>query len=251
MKGRNTFTAVSFPVQRLESADTISIVRVDDGEIANEENLTFRPLTVWGTSHSQKSSRSQKSFKDVFGQLEKLIADHNRPVVGWGAENRELLSKLVDTYGIDIQYPIRYFDLQAYACKKMGLENITGNWRSVAERLGVEVSGKPIPTAMDCAKLHLALEATDYGLIVARAFLAFIKSIMDDDNRIDTFEAKSLQAFLSLLTRNFNQFEDLRNMVDQVLEDDVVEPQESNLLMDKLGEMRKHYQDYVDSCDRK
>ena len=74
---------------------------------------------------------------------------------------------------------------------------------------------------------------------------------MDDDNRIDTFEAKGLQAFLSMLTSNFEQFRELRRIVDQTLEDDLIEDGESDLLMKELGNMREKYQAYIDLCDRK
>ena len=247
MKTRNTFTAISLHMRSAcaESGGTICIAPVNNGDIGRCEMFRFLP---W----SRNSKRhGELPFVDVFKRIESCIANHNLPVVGWGRKNRDILSGLIDKYDIDIPYPIRYFDLEDYARRRMRDDRMVDDWRVVATRLNVDICGQKYPEATDCAKIFLALEATDYQLIVARAFLAFIKSIMDDDNRIDTFEAKGLQAFLSMLTSNFEQFNELRAIVDETLADDVIEPHESDLLMDKLGAMRRQYQDYVDSCDRK
>ena len=247
MKSRNTFTAVSLNMRGAgaESGGAICVVPVNNGEIGRSEMFRFRP---WGRN---STCCRELSFTEVFKRIEKLIADHGLPVVGWGVKNREVLSALIDKYDIDIPYPIRYFDLEDYVRRKMRDERTANDWRISAMRLGVKVCGEKEPEAICCAKILLALEATDYQLIVARAFLAFIKSIMDDDNRIDTFEAKGLHAFLTMLTSNFEQFNELRSIVEETLADDVIEPHESDLLMNKLSAMREQYQDYINSFDRK
>ncbi len=247
MNARNTFTAVSLYLHRNsgESGGAISIVSVNKGEIGRSQIFRFHPLG------GNPKRRHEMSFVEVFKRIEVFVADHNLPVVGWGASNRVVLSQLIDTYDIDIPYPIRYFDLEDYARRRIRDDKMANDWRAVAARLGVKICGRNYPEATDCANILLALEATDYQLIVARAFLAFIKSIMDDDKKIDTFEAKGLQAFLSVLTSSSDQFRELRSIVDEALADNVIVKQESDLLMDKLCAMRKQYQDYVDICDRK
>ena len=247
MTARNTFTAISFNTKwvRTKRIDTLDVVFVRNGDIGAAKSFEFNPMG------EKPRGRKRMSFLEVFSCVRDKVADHNVPILGWGADDGKYLSWLIESHNIDIEYPIRYFNLQASARVKMGDANVANDWRVVAERLNLKVPKTRHPSATDCARIHLALEATDYQLIVARAFLAFIKSIMDDDNRIDTFEAKGLQAFLSMLTSNFEQFRELRKLVDRTLEDDVIEEGESDLLMKELGNMREKYQAYIDSCDRK
>ena len=247
MTARNTFTAISFNTKllRTKRIDTLDVVSVHNGEIGVAKSFEFNPLG------KKPLGRKRKSFFEVFNYIRDKVVDCNVPVVGWGADDGKYLSLLIESHNIDIECPVRYFNLQSSARVKMADENVANDWRVVAERLNLKVAKTQHPSATDCARIHLALEATDYQLIVARAFLAFIKSIMDDDNRIDTFEAKGLQAFLSMLTSNFEQFRELRKIVDKTLEDDVIEAGESDLLMKELGNMREKYQAYIDSCDRK
>ena len=247
MTARNTFTAISFNTKwlRTKRIDTLDVVSVHNGEIGVAKPFEFNPMG------EKQFGRKRMSFFEVFSYIRDKVVDHNVPVVGWGADDGKYLSLLIESHNIDIEYPVRYFNLQSSARVKMGDANVANDWRVVAERLNLKVAKTQRPSATDCARIHLALEATDYQLIVARAFLAFIKSIMDDDNRIDTFEAKGLQAFLSMLTSNFEQFRELRKIVDKTLEDDVIEAGESDLLMKELGNMREKYQAYIDSCDRK
>ena len=247
MTARNTFTAISFQpsCRRLQQVEILDVVTVDGGVIGPNKSFAFH------LSNEKQRQKTSSAFADVFREIQHQIADRNMPVVGWGAEPGARLRSLIEACDIDIEYPIRYFNLYDSVCAKMGDEKVAKDWHVVVKRLNVEVVGTMRPTAIDCAKIHLALESTDYQLIVARAFLAFIKSIMDDDNRIDTFEAKGLQAFLSLLTSNFEQFSALRKIVDETLEDDVIEEHESDRLMRELGNMRAKYQTYVDSCDRR
>lgn len=252
MTARNTFTAISFNTKllRTKRIDMLDVVSVHNGEIGVAESFEFNPMV------DKPIGRNLMSFVDVFGYIRDKLEDRDVPVplVGWGVDDGMHLSSLIESHNIDIKYPVRYFNLQDSARKRMRNEKIADNWRMVAKELQLEVMGTKRPTALDCAKIHLKLEATDYQLIVARAFLAFIRSIMydsDSPNGIDTFEAKGLQSFLSLLIQDFEQFRDLKAMVDETLADNVVVDDESNSLMKELTKMEAHYQAYVDSCDRK
>ena len=247
MTARNTFTAISFNTKwlRAKRIDTIDVVSVRNGEIGVAKSFEFNPMG------GKPLGCKRMSFHEVFNCIRDKVANRNIPVVGWGTD---YLSLLIESHNIDIEYPVRYFNLQDSARKRMRNEKIADDWRMVAKELQLAVTSTKRPTALDCAKIHLKLEATDYQLIVARAFLAFIRSIMydsDSPNSIDTFEAKGLQSFLSLLIQDFEQFRDLKAMVDETLSDNVIVDDESNSLMKELTKMEAHYQAYVDSCDRK
>ena len=250
MTARNTFTAISFNTKllRTKRIDTLDVVSVHNGEIGVAKSFEFNPMG------ENPRGRRRMSFLEVFDCIRDKVADRNVPIVGWGADDGKYLSLLIESHGIDIEYPVRYFNLQDSARKRMRNEKIADDWRIVAKELQVEMSGTKCPSALDCAKMHLKLESIDYQWIVARAFLAFIRSIMYDvnsPNSISTDEATALQAFLSLLIQDFEQFRDLKAKVDKTLEDHIVVPEESTELMNELTKMESYYQAYVDSCDRK
>ena len=245
MTARTTFTAVSLYhcKHRSRHAITIEAVSVTDGKIGTPKSIDF--FQYAGAARSGVGM----SFDEVFSTIERQIADRNTPVVGWGPEPGKLLESLIEEHGIDIEYPIRYFDLQNSARHKMG-DATARKWQAVAAKLNVDARGKRFPSAVDCANIHLKLEQNDYRLVVARAFLVFIQSIMYDPhtpNAIDTTEAKGLQAFLSVLTNDFKQFKNLKDLVDKVLDDDVVEDYESKGLMDELKKLECEYMSLVNS----
>ena len=244
MTTRNTFTAISFNVHgsRIERVSTISVVPVANGQVVAPSSYVFRPLEGY-----RKGDFAQ-TFAEVFSNVRKDLTDIRVPVIGWGSVNREILTKLIDAHNVDVDRPIRYFDIQGEARLKLG-EATSQKWQVVAAKLNVETRGKRHPTALDCAKLHLALEKIDYSLIVARAFVTFIRSIMYDPytpNAIDLTEAKGLQAFLSVLTNDFKQFKSLKDLVDKALEDDKIEKHESDYLMTELKKMEAEYQNIID-----
>ena len=246
-KARNSFTAVSFKTLNAhpESAYEITVVSVKKGEIGTPETYNLLPLS--GTT---KSRPGAVSFREVFKKIEKRIADVDIPVVGWGAKGKEIFKVLVSEHDIEIDYPVRYFDLQASAAAKLQHLEDVKNWQAVAKRYKIPSKGEKEPSATACAQLQLAIEQNDFEVVVARAFLAFIKSIMDDDNQIDTYEAQGLQAFLSLITSSFEQFKELQADVDDALADGVVEKFESDRLMKRLGGMRERYQNFIDSREK-
>lgn len=245
MTARNTFTSICFRsgdrgVNRNEMLD---VVFVDGGKVVSNKSFC---LILHGGRHGKGVAYS---FPDVFNEIRDKVANRNIPVIGWGLEPGKRLSSLIETYDIDIECPIRYFDLQISARRKIG-EASSQKWQTVAAKLNVETNGRRQPSAVDCAAIHLALEKIDYRLVVARAFLTFIKSIMydpDTPDAIDKAEAKGLQAFLSVLTDDFKQFKSLKNLVDKALEDDVIEDYESRDLMEELKKMESEYQNFIDS----
>ena len=245
MPTRNTFTAISFNAHgsRIERVSEMSVVPVANGRVIVPSSYVFRPLV------GCRKGDIVQTFDDVFSRVRKDLTDIHVPVIGWGGVNREILAKLIDAHDIDIERPIRYFDIQGEARLKMG-ESTSKKWQAVAAKLNVEVVGRRHPTALDCAKLHLALEKIDYSLIVARAFVTFIKSIMYDPytpNAISLTEAQGLQAFLSVLTNDFKQFKSLKDLVDKALEDEKIENFESDDLMAELKKMESQYQGIIDS----
>ena len=151
MKTRNTFTAVSLHMRKAcaESGGAICFVPVKNGNIGRCEMFRFHPLD------SNSKCRGELSFVDVFKRMQNCIADHNLPVVGWGAKNSDMLSALIDKYDIDTPYPIRYFDLEDYAWRRMRDDRMAKDWRVLATRLNVDICGKTYPEATDCAKIWL------------------------------------------------------------------------------------------------
>lgn len=240
---RNTFTAISFNASRPECVSEICVVPVENGRVVAPVSYVFQPIA------RQRKTYRKQTFNEVFPSIRKALTNIRIPVIGWGSANREILDKLVDEHSIDIERRIRYFDIQGEARLKLG-ESTSQKWQVVAAKLNVEIRGKCHPTALDCAKLHLALEKIDYSLIVARAFVTFIRSIMYDPhtpNAIDLTEAKGLQAFLSVLTNDFKQFRSLKDLVDKAIDDEKIEKHESDYLMAELKKMESEYQDIIDS----
>ena len=244
MTARNTFTAICFRSEGRgkNRNEILDVVAVDGGKIGSVKPFSF-------LVEGKKSAEGGRSFVNVFGQIRDLIADRNTPVIGWGAEPGNRLRSLIEVHDIDIEYPVRYLDLQNSARNKMGA-GAAENWQTVAAKLDVETNGKRQPSAVDCANIHFALERIDYRIVVARAFVTFIRSIMYDSytpNAISTEEAKGLQSFLSVLTNDFRQFKSLKELVDKALDDDVIEAHESRNLMDELKKMESEYQSFIDS----
>ena len=205
---RNTFVAIGFRSshRRLKRGDVFDVVSVDGGVVGSVKTFAVH-LFAGGTR-----SGLRDSLNKVFKEIKILIANRNVPVVGWGVETGKRLCSLIEMNDIDIEYPIRYFDLQYSALRKMGATTAK-QWQTVAAKLNVETTGRLSPSAIDCARIHLALEKIDYRLVVARAFVTFIKSIMydpDTPDAIDTAEAKGLQAFLSVLTEDSNNLKALK-----------------------------------------
>ena len=241
MTVKNTFTAICFHSKGrgLSRSETLEAVSVTGGKIG-----TVKSFDIF--SNNRRASRGMRA---TFADVQHLVEDCNMPIVGWGSDSGNRLRSLIDVYDIDIEHPIRYFDLKDSARRKMG-DATAERWQTVSAKLGVETDGRPYPSSRDCAKIHLALEKIDYRLIVARAFLTFIRSIMYDPytpNAIDTTEAKGLQAFLSVLTDDFKQFKSLKELVDKALDDDVIVEHESRDLMLELKKMEFEYQKIIDS----
>lgn len=240
---RNTFTAISFNASRPECVSEICVVPVEDGRVVAPSSYVFQSLT------GQRRMVGVQTFNEVFSHIRRALTDIRIPVIGWGGTNREIIDKLIDEHSIDIEKRIRYFDIQGEARLKLG-ESTSQKWQVVAAKLNVEIRGKRHPTALDCANVHLALEKIDYSLIVARAFVTFIRSIMYDPhtpNAIDLTEAKGLQAFLSVLTSDFKQFRSLKDLVDKALEDEKIERHESDYLITELKKMESEYQNIIHS----
>lgn len=240
---RNTFTAISFGVgnNRPERVSEISVVPVVDGRVVSPTTYAFRPLA------GRRKVSGLQTFGEVFSRVRSDLTNIRVPVIGWGSMNREILAKLIDAHSIDIEKSIRYFDIQGEARLKMG-EFTSKKWQAVAAKLNVETRGGRFPAALDCARIHLALEKIDYSLIVARAFVTFIQSIMYDPytpNAISLTEAQGLQAFLSVLTNDFKQFKSLKDIVDKTLKDGKIEKYESDDLMMELKKMESEYQNFI------
>lgn len=244
MQGK-TFVAVKF---RTLKNDPIAMdyAYYRDGKFCNEGSLKFNgdfgpQLQSWSSMFAESNQ--------VYGRIP--------VVIGWGERDCRIFDALLEGRGDEcgeiafVDRMIQYFDVEAYAHRRIKDVRKKDGWRECVKKVGRLdrcYTKMRVPTPRACAEMMLALDRPDMSTVIAKAFVAFLKVIMED-GKITTDEAKELRSFVNVLTGEYPQFKELERELDEVLEDDVVTDEESKRLMETLGDMRLLYEKFVDAAE--
>lgn len=249
-KQRRTFVAVSFRTKNRRPESAFEIVCVhykDDKQVGNPARYGFRPLK--GVA---KNDSSVPLFDEVFDRVRPLLTNLDLPVIVWDDFSRRVLDALILENDIPkITHSPRYFLLKNYAIRRIDKATEDWSFNEIAEELKLPMKKVDTPDAEQIARMMLRIEDMyEFPAGVARAFCAFCGSIMDDDNRIDLKEAVELRSLVELLMTRYYEFADLKKELDNVLQDGIVNEEESGHLMRILTNMREYYGKFAENEKR-
>lgn len=240
---KKTFVAVRFRMKRGNPV-AMDYAYYRDGELRDEGSLPLEE-TVGPLLHGWCLKFASENFS--CGQIP--------VVVGWGERECAIFDAILEGRGKEcgeiafVDRMIQYFDVEAYAHRKIKDLRKKDGWRECVKKIGrLDQSYAKLkrPTPRACAEMMLELDRPDMSAVIAKAFVAFLKVIMED-GKITTDEARELRIFVNILTDAYPQFRELERELDEVLEDDVVTDEESMRLMRTLGDMRLLYEKFVNA----
>lgn len=240
-----TFVAVKFKMLKSHPI-AMDYAYYRDGKCCNEGSLKFNggvgpQLLNWCAMFAESDQ--------LFGRIP--------VVIGWGERDCVIFDAILEGRGSEcgeiafVDRMIQYFDVEAYAHRRIKDAHKKDGWSECVRKIGRLdqcYAKMRVPTPRACAEMMLALDRPDMSAVIAKAFVAFLKVIMED-GKITTDEAKELRSFVNILTGEYPQFKELERELNEVLEDDVVTDEESKRLMETLGDMRLLYEKFVDSAE--
>ena len=245
----NSFLAIDFETANPKrvSACSLGAVKVVNGEIVSRQSYLIKPVGDYSKINirihgiTPDMTANSPTFDVIFEELRHDF--ETLPVISYSPFDSSVFNELEKYYNLSLAHKVNFVDAYKIARDYLpGLPNY--KLPTVAYHLNIpyQTHHDALFDAEQCAQIFLTLTA-QYNEIK--------QSLTSDSNWIDSFsslireivadgvveesEAYQLQHFLETIQDKGKLFQDMADLVDDVLADGIITVQESDLLIDLLN----------------